>query len=95
MSKEYIDSLIPVEINGKWGYIDKNGVIVIPAVYDDVRDFYEGLTMVKVNGKWKIIDINRTELDCDRLTERQTKCVLNAMRARYASHGYYPEKIEK
>lgn len=37
-------ALFPIYENGKWGYIDKNGRVVIPPQlqYDDVRRFYEG-----------------------------------------------------
>ena len=34
----------------------KDGVVVIPAKYDDAKDFSEGLARVKLNGKWGYID---------------------------------------
>ena len=45
-----------VKLNGKWGFIDKTGRMVIPAVYDDATAFSEGLVAVTVNGKTGFID---------------------------------------
>jgi len=39
-----------------YGYIDKSGQFVIPAVYDAARDFSEGLAAVKKDGKWGFIN---------------------------------------
>ena len=35
------------EKKAKWGFIDKNGILVIPAIYDKVYFFSEGLAFVK------------------------------------------------
>ena len=42
--------------NGKWGYIDKTGKVVIPYIYDGAYGFNEGLTRVQKDGKWGYID---------------------------------------
>jgi hypothetical protein len=52
----FSEGLAPVEVNGKWGFIDTKGNMVIPAVYDSAGSFSEGLAQVKVNGKWGYID---------------------------------------
>lgn len=39
-----------------YGFIDKTGKIVIPAVYDSVEDFSEGLAAVKLGDKYGYID---------------------------------------
>ncbi len=44
--------------NGKRGFKDKKGNIVIPAKYDDAYPFSEGLAGVYVNGKYGFIDKN-------------------------------------
>lgn len=45
--------------NGKYGFKDKDGNVVIPAKYDNTYQvFSEGLTAVKTNGKWGFIDKN-------------------------------------
>jgi hypothetical protein len=62
--------LFPVDKNGKFGYIDAGGKIVIPLQFDSARDFHEGLALV-TGGKQKIfidaagrmvIDVSRFDL---------------------------------
>ncbi len=50
--------LFPVMKDGKWGYIDKAGKIVIPLKYSSEDEFSEGLAavQVEVEGKWGYID---------------------------------------
>lgn len=40
----------------KWGFIDKNGLLVIKAQFDDVGPFSEGMAAVNQKGKWGYID---------------------------------------
>ena len=46
----------------KWGYINKEGKLAIPAVYADAWDFYDGVAVVYLddpdekNGKWGVIN---------------------------------------
>jgi len=54
---DFSEGLAAVKVNGKWGFIDKTGKIVIKPQFDSERqDFSEGLALVKVNGKWGFID---------------------------------------
>jgi hypothetical protein len=61
---DFHESLAAVQINGKVGYIDKTGNLVIPPKYDNenysIRDnwhnFSEGLAVVRINGKFGCID---------------------------------------
>jgi hypothetical protein len=59
--------LAAVKIDGKWGFIDKTGQMVIPPHFDGEADFYsgffaigptfsEGLAAVKIDGKWGFIN---------------------------------------
>jgi hypothetical protein len=52
--------LYAVKINGKFGFIDKSGTMVIQPAYDDLPNadlvFIEGLEPVKQQGKWGYID---------------------------------------
>ena len=51
--------LIPQEqINGKYGYVNPQGFLMIRARYDMARPFKENLAAVEVNGKWGFIDEN-------------------------------------
>ncbi|MFH5163641.1 WG repeat-containing protein [Campylobacter coli] len=45
-----------VELNRKYGFIDKSGKIVIEPKFDGVGNFSEGLAKVKLNGKYGFID---------------------------------------
>lgn len=41
--------------NGKWGYIDKTGKLVVPAVYDTATDFSERRARVSVGSEFYIL----------------------------------------
>lgn len=48
--------LFSVEVNGKHGFIDRNGQIVIDPQFEAVGDFSEGLARYKKGEKWGFID---------------------------------------
>jgi hypothetical protein len=52
--------LYEVSVNGKLGFIDKNGTLVIQPAYDNeygsMHRFNEGLAPVRMQGKWGYID---------------------------------------
>jgi outer membrane protein assembly factor BamB len=48
--------LFPVKEYGKWGYINKNGDIIIKPRFDEAGNFCEGMAAIKMNGKWGYID---------------------------------------
>jgi hypothetical protein len=54
----FSDGRAPVELGGKWGYVDKTGNLAIPIRYDIAHMFSEGLASVERNGKWQYIDRN-------------------------------------
>ena len=41
---------------GKWGFIDKKGIVVIPCIFDSAGDFSEGFAGIKRNEKWGFVD---------------------------------------
>lgn len=45
-----------VSQNGKWGFVDPDGKIVIKCQYDDARSFSNGCAAVCTNNKWGYID---------------------------------------
>ena len=47
-----------VKIDGKWGFIDNQGQLVLEAEYEDAKSFQNGYAPIKKNGKWGYIDIN-------------------------------------
>lgn len=50
------DDLTPVEINGKWGYKNDKGEIVIPPKFNRVGEFENGVSLVWLNRKCGFID---------------------------------------
>lgn len=48
----FSEGLMPIEKDGKWGYMDKTGRIVIPLMYDAAGSFSEGIAPVKLEQKY-------------------------------------------
>lgn len=55
---EFCEGLSPAFKDGKWGYINENGDIVIPFVYDEAKPFSDGLAAVKRGKYYGYIDYN-------------------------------------
>lgn len=53
---EFSEGLAPVENNGKWGFINLSGELIIPCEYDTVLAHRNGCIPVKKNGKWGFIN---------------------------------------
>lgn len=51
-------NLLIYKVGSKYGYINKEGKIVINPIYDFATNFSDGLAAVKVQGKWGYIDKN-------------------------------------
>lgn len=49
-------SYAAVCMNGKWGFVNEDGELVIECVYDDAQSFSNGFAAVCVGGKWGYID---------------------------------------
>ena len=58
----FSEGLAWVEIDGKYGFIDKTDTMVIPAKYEDVWSFSNGKARVKLNGRQFFIDRNGNEV---------------------------------
>ena len=61
-ASDFSEGLVGVNLNGKWGYIDKAGKEVIPIKYDYAKSFIEGLAAVALKGKWGYIDKTGKEI---------------------------------
>ncbi|MBQ3243767.1 MAG: WG repeat-containing protein [Bacteroidaceae bacterium] len=48
--------------NGKYGFIDKSGNVVVPCKYGNAWSFSEGLVAVELDGKWGFIDQSGNEV---------------------------------
>lgn len=44
--RSFSEGYAAVEVNGKWGFIDRTGKQAVEPVYDDVKGFYKGLAIV-------------------------------------------------
>lgn len=58
----FTQELIPTEYNGKFGYNDTSGKIVIAAKYNLASEFMENIAAVSISEKWGIIDKKGNEL---------------------------------
>lgn len=50
------DALAAVKKNGKWGFVNTSGELVIDCQYDDARSFTQGVAAVKKKDKWGYIN---------------------------------------
>lgn len=51
-------ALFPVEQNNKWGFIDRQGKVIVPIKFDGVNNFHEGLALVTIGGQKAFIDVS-------------------------------------
>ena len=59
---DFMEGLAGVELNGKYGCINKSGKEVVPPKYDEANFFIEGLARVKLNGKCGYINKSGKEV---------------------------------
>ncbi|MBP1765563.1 MAG: hypothetical protein H6Q65_2621 [Firmicutes bacterium] len=62
LALEFSEDRAVVSVNGKYGYVDSTGKMVIAPVYDFTWGFYEGMAYAKNNGKWGYIDRSGREI---------------------------------
>lgn len=72
----------PVPIDGKFGYIDRNGKVVIPAIFEEEAEFYNGLALIKEKDfEIKVIDT--------------TGNIIFTFRNPNSNHFYYPHQCSE
>ena len=80
----FYDGLAVVELNDKFGYIDKTGREVIPLIYDNAYSFSNGLAIAELHGNWGYIDKQGNWRPCNkeswRLPESITKITISDIR---------------
>jgi hypothetical protein len=55
--RSYSEGLAPVQTTGgKWGFINEKQQWVIPARFEDAKEFKGGKAAAKLNGKWGFIN---------------------------------------
>ena len=53
----FSEGLAPVQTStGKWGYINQNNIFVIPARFEEAKEFKGNRAAAKLNGKWGFIN---------------------------------------
>ena len=52
----FSEGVLPVSLNGKVGYINSKGELVIPLIFDFAEDFYNGYACVIYQGKDALLD---------------------------------------
>lgn len=52
----FYEGIAVVEKNGKMGAVNEQGVMIVPAIYDDALYFNEGFMPVKRNNLWGVVD---------------------------------------
>ena len=53
---EFHEGFVCAERNDKYGFLNKDGIVVIPFIYDKASDFSEGFAVVKRYGKYGYVD---------------------------------------
>lgn len=54
----YKDGMAMVVQKGKYGFIDKDGLLLVSTQYDEARPFKNGLAAIKIGNNWGFIDKN-------------------------------------
>ena len=82
-AEDFVDGLAAVELNGKYGFIDRAGKVVVPIIYDSIMYFIIRKDLrTKLNGKWcsidktnKVVEIKNEEeiLELEQFTFRRRK----------------------
>ena len=55
-------TLHPVLVNGKWGYINNSGKVLVEAAFDEARDVSEDMAAVRINAAWGYIEASTASL---------------------------------
>jgi hypothetical protein len=59
LAGEFSEGLAAVQLEKKWGFIDKTCRVIIPIIYEaNGLKFSEGLTPISKNNKWGFINRN-------------------------------------
>ncbi len=56
LSAYFSDGLIEFSRTEQCGYLDRDGVVIIPPTFDEASTFSDGLAAVQIGGKWGYID---------------------------------------
>lgn len=61
--KEEGTKLYPMDEDGKWGFQDKDGNVLVNAIYETIKEYNsKGLAAVRKDGKWGFVNANGEEV---------------------------------
>jgi len=55
-AQDTVQKLLPVKVNGKWGFIDIVGKLIVSPQFENAEEFSEGFAPIQITGKWGYID---------------------------------------
>ena len=82
-AKDFSEGFAAVKKDGKWGFINTDGELIIDCVYDSVGSFSEGLCAVQTGYEWDYIDADgKTVIDgnfeaANKFSEGRASVMLN------------------
>lgn len=63
--KGFNDGMAPVKVDDKWGFLNREGKLAIPAKYEKVTIFKSGFASVQRDGKFFVVDKSGAEFQVD------------------------------
>lgn len=93
--------LYPIQQNGRWGFIDSAGVVVIEPIFFEIRPFKSGIAWVKTDTtNWTLIDVFGRPVLKETFETIEELPTRNAVRLVYTSmlgglsYSHHPQFIE-
>ena len=92
-------AIVGVQGNG-YGYLNQQGKLVVPAIYDQAEAFQENKALVKQNDKWFFIDESGSEIPMKALKDnnyevidsfREGMCKVSTMKIGYRDLAYHSD----
>ena len=77
-----INGFSKVELNDKWGFIDRTGKEICPVIYDEVWDFWWKFTPVRIGDKEGFINRKGEEI-----------CPVKYDKVQFFAHGFARVRI--
>ena len=81
--------------DGKWGYVDKSGIVKIDYIYDKATNINEyGFGAIKKDGKWGVIDntgniVLEPTYEIDSITNKEPEFIKEYYKVEYGFGEYY------
>lgn len=54
--RAFVDGVAPVKVEGRWGFIDRQGTFIVKPSFDDAEALRDGRARVKVGESWGFVD---------------------------------------